>query len=59
MVEMVLRKDSNWSQAKTTNLSQKVKEYFEGCEKQSLALDYPEDRIKAHKEAAKEYFMKL
>lgn len=54
-----LRKDSNWAQAKTTDLSQKVKEYFEGCEKQSLALDYPEDRIKAHKEAAKEYFMKL
>ena len=48
---------SAWPNTKTNELSDAIKQYFDTSEKQSLPLDYPVDRIKAHSQAATQYFV--
>ena len=35
---------------------EKIEKYFENCSSQSIFLDYPKERIDAHKKVAEEYF---
>jgi hypothetical protein len=46
--------DSLWTQ-----VSNALDEHFQWCEKRSLPLEYSEDRIRAHRAMAKQYFMPL
>ena len=38
------------------SLAAAVDTYFSNCEELNMSLDYPLEKIKAHRKAAKEYF---
>lgn len=48
-----------WTKQKTEQLAKDIEDYFNICEKLTISLDYPLDRIKFHKNAAKEYFTEI
>lgn len=54
-----LHDPSTWNKDSTKRLAKKAQQYFDNCDKQSIVLEYSSDRIKAHKQAAKEYFMEI
>ena len=50
---------SKWDKTKVETLAEAVDNYFGTCETQSILLDYPADRIKVHRQTAKEYFLDI
>ena len=47
---------AGWTKDQTAKLKEKIEKYFENCSSQSIFLDYPKERIDAHKKVAEEYF---
>ena len=48
--------NAGWTKNQTAKLKEKIEKYFENCSSQSIFLDYPKERIDAHKKVAEEYF---
>ena len=45
-----------WDKDRIKSLAAAVDTYFSNCEELNMSLDYPLEKIKAHRKAAKEYF---
>lgn len=45
-----------WNKGDTVKLKKNIKDYFTECEKKSISLNYPIERIEMHKSTAEEYF---